>query len=78
MMRSLHQQCPPRWFLHGTSIIEIVVLTPASSWTMVVGTKADWNIKGEPDPGLNGRQLDLHRGRYDATILPSMERILGV
>ncbi len=30
----------------------------------VVGTDADWNIKSEPCPELNNRQLDLSRGKF--------------
>lgn len=34
------------------------------SIAQIIGTEADWNIKSEPSPQLNGRQLNLHRGRF--------------
>ena len=52
----------------------ITVLIADPSWAQVVGTEADWNIKGEPSPYLDNRRLDLHRGRYDTAMLPSMRK----
>ena len=72
MKRSLHQQCPPRLSFQKLSSKMTTALISTPSWAQVVGTEADWNIKGEPSPQLNGRRLDLHRGRYYTTMLPSM------
>ena len=64
MKRSLHQQCLQRLLSHCLSTRVIASLTFAPSWVQIVGTEADWNIKGEASPQLNDRRLDLHRGRY--------------
>ena len=49
----------------------IAALTSATSVAQIMGSKADWNIKSEPSPLLNDRQLELHRGRYDITSYPN-------
>ena len=72
MKRYLHQQCPPRLSSQNLSFMMITALISTLSWAQVVGTEADWNIKGEPSPHLNNRRLDLHRGRYYTAMLPSM------
>ena len=59
----------PAGFVSPSSVTMFAVLTSAPRWSQVVGSEADWNIKGEASTHLNDRRLDLHRGRYDTTML---------
>ena len=61
MTRCLHLPCPQ-------GLPPLLGLASKSSkfsrWAQIVGTEADWNIKSVPCPQLDGRELELHRGKY--------------
>ena len=71
--RCQRQQCPPGLSFHDLFIMIITPLTSTPSWTQIVGSEADWNIKGEASSMLHDRQLDLHRGRYHMSVLSIIE-----
>lgn len=73
MKRYPRRQCPPGLSSHDLPTKLIAALTFAPSWAQVVGTEADWNIKGEPCPQINDRRIDLHRGRYYTAMLRNIE-----
>ena len=51
----------------------MLVLISAPRWAQIVGSEADWNIKGEASSQLNDRRLELHRGRYPRKTFEGVE-----
>ena len=51
----------------------MAVLISAPRWAQIVGSEADWNIKGEASSQLNDRRLELHRGRYPRKTFEGVE-----